>query len=602
MNKLVLIVPIIIVAIFSSCSPSGKTGTANSMYETQKDTAAGLNLKDISRFRVLDLNQKDMGAGQYKEYSNPHMVNEFLNLLSNQKYTVTGEKCDGYYKAELFDLNGKSVLQVTFGSMSVNFDRDAVMGGNVVKKGTYEVENWLDSYLKALYEGKVLDPGTIGYPSKLKLPDESYSLQIVDKGSRKINLYEVYPQLYDFVNNNFACKEFEITDSKRYYDRKSLEEVISKTESAESCIELQYIGSETYLDIESGNEYEEISKCFNIVLSKSSKGPDVYKLITDNMVFYIRVKGEFDSLFQAVFNTNRSTSKVLTPDEIKKLFDEKKPYFMEYVAKNLGIDDFKGSTPKSLEIKQMKLDNKADLYTVLSVSNSFDVRLLIFKKDSANTRRFIDYIDFGGHVAGTDYKIEKLGDEIFVTGNKCKGYGTGESKYCKEWYTVNDQGKKLVLSFPYDDYSVAPWGGYSMHGDIKINRDKETSISVNYSITKMYLIDVDIADKEGFIEIPEREKIVFQWDKTKGIFKLECSVDEAGVTVIPVKSPNITQKCDGILEKYYEKLLKEINSIPSGEQNELMRDAKIRGIKTFLDDCSDSEKKTDLSKRLKDIF
>ncbi|HEX3030044.1 MAG TPA: hypothetical protein VHT34_12245, partial [Clostridia bacterium] len=335
-------------------------------------------------------------------------------------------------------------------------------------------------------------------------------------------------------------------------------------------------------------------------ISKSSKGLDVYKLITDNMVFYIRVKGDFDSLFQAVFNTNRRTSKVVTPKEIKKLFDEKKPYFMEYIAKNLGIDVFNGMTPESLTIKQIKLDNKAASYTVLSVSNPVAVRLLIFKKDTDNTYQFIDYIDFGGHVAGTDYKIENIGGRIFVTGNICKGYGTGESKYCKEWYTVNDQGKKLVLSFPYDDYIAAPWGGYSMHGDIKINRDKEIGISVDYTITKMYFVNLDIANKDGFIEIPVRKKIVFKWDNDRGIFKSECSVDEEGAAVIPVKSPDITQKCDGILEKYYDKLLEEINLI-SREQNEFTRDAKIRGIQNFLDDCTDSEKKTILAKKIREI-
>ncbi len=604
MNKLKIIILIIALAILSSCSSGGKTGVVNSTCATQKAAAVGLDLKDTTSIRIRDLNEKNTGLDQYKEYSNPHMVKEFLNFLNNQKYTETSEKCDGYYKAELFDRNGKPILEATFGAMSVDFDRDVVMGKDVVKKGTYKVENWLDSYLKALCEGKVLDPEIIMYPAKLKLPDVPYSdvpysLQIVDKGCRKVNLYDVYPKLYDFINKNFAYKEFEIIESKKYYDRKSLEEVISNTEATESCIELQYADSEACLYIESENEYEEISKCFNIIISKSSKGLDVYKLITDNMVFYIRVKGDFDNLFQAVFNTNRSISKVVTPKEIKKLFDEKKPYFMEYIVKNLGIDDFAGR-PESIATKQMKLDAKAAPYTVLSVSTPYNVRLLIFKKNTDETYQFIDYIDFGGHIAGTDYKIENIGERIFVTGNACKGYGTGLSKYCKEWYTVNDEGKKLVLSFPYDDYNVAPWGGYSMHGDIKINRDKKIGISVDYSITKMYFINLDIANNGGFIEIPAKKKVVFEWDNVRSIFKSECSVDEEGVTVIPDKSPDITQKCDGIMEKYYDKLLEEINSI-STEQNEFTRDAKPRGIKNFLDDCTDSEKKAILAKKIREI-
>lgn len=601
MNKLQLLVLIIAMAILSSCSPSGKTGNVNNANDTNKGTVTGLNSIKVSRFRVQDLNAKYLTADdQYEEYSNPRMINELLSFLDNQKYIKTGDKCDMDYKAELFDQNGELILVVNFGSVYIGFDRDAAMGKGVFKKGIYRVENCAEPYLKALYDGKVLDPEFISYPSTLKLPDEPYSLQIVDRGSRKVNLYEVYPLLYAFISKNFAYKQFEIIESKKYYDLESLKEEISKTEAGESCIELQYFDSGACLEIESGNDYEEAGKCFNIIISKSSKGPNIYKLITDSMVFYIRVRSDFDSLFQAVFNTNNSAIKTVTPEEIKKLFDEKKPYFTEYVTKNLSIDDFIGRPPESLSIKQIKLDNNAAPYTVLSISNPYNVRLLIFKKNSNKVFQFIDYIDFGGHVAGTDYKIENIGDEIFVAGNICKGYGTGVSKYCRVWYTVNDQGKKLVLSFPYDDYSVDLCGGYSMHGDMKMNRGSEISISVNYSITKMYLIDLDIANKDGFIEIPGRSTIVFKWDNAARIFKSECSVDEDGTSVIPVKNPNLTKKCDGILGKYHDKLLGIINSIP-WEQEEFSRNAKIKGINTFLDDCTDSEKRTYLGKRLNDI-
>ena len=83
-------------------------------------------------------------------------------------------------------------------------------------------------------------------------------------------------------------------------------------------------------------------------------------------------------------------------------------------------------------------------------------RLLFFKED-----KFIDYIDCGHRTAGTEYRLEKVGDKIFIVGRKNREHGTGEERNFEEWYTLSDEGKKLVISFPYYDF-IQPHRGYEL--------------------------------------------------------------------------------------------------------------------------------------------
>lgn len=561
-----------------------------------------LNSKSIASICIKDFNFKTASTNQYcKEYTEPSLINEFYSLLKNQKYTKTDQKCDRYYRIELFDENQKSLLEVTFGSREISFNRDCRLGETAIEKGTYEVENWVYLYSKALYEGAILDPEHLKYPAKIQISDDSYSVEIVEKGNYKINPYEVCPQLYNFVSDYFFHKEFEIVESKRIYDPNLLELEISKTKNTESCILMEAASTGTCLNIVSENRYDEKCEGDYLVLSKSQKAPNLYQLIASNMIFYIRVEDAFDTAFQAIFNANRSIAKEITPEEIKELVDGNKLYYMDYISRNLGIEDFHGRTPDNLEVKQIKLDNQNVLYTVLTVSNPFDLRMLIFKPGTGDDRRFVGCIDFGGHMAGNGYALKNIADKTFIVGNKCKGHGTGESRYFEEWYTANDEGEKLVLSFPYDEYREGPYGGYSLHANsIEINTGSETNISVNYDIRKRYFLDVAASDAHGMVEVAGNKTVVFKWDNKKKIFVSEYATNEKGSTDIPPECRDITKNCDNILEKYSDKLDENIKSIPE-EQNEDKRNSRIKSIEYFLNDCTDSDKKTEISRALRSI-
>lgn len=298
----------------------------------------------------------------------------------------------------------------------------------------------------------------------------------------------------------------------------------------------------------------------------------------------------------------------ITPQDIEKLYkeqlslenqdEENLKSCMDYICRSLGIDEWPVRPPDRVERKQLKL-NGENSYTVLEFSGASELRMLIFKQNSDGMWEFIDYIDFGGKNAGIGYSLKKLGNSIFVVGNSCKGYGTGLSIYNREWYLVSDEGKKMVLSYPFDDHSVGPYGGYMRsEKNMKLSAEGDLKLTLDFDVSRIYNLELDIADEYGQIELHAEMKAEFVWDDGKKEFSSPYPVDDSGVTNIPVESPVFTQKCDEILDMYYDKLLESIDAI----QKEDTREWKARGINMFLEDCSDGKKKSEVLRNMEEAF
>jgi hypothetical protein len=395
---------------------------------------------DISRISV-----KDIPAGRQKDYSEPGLIKEFCGLLENHRYTgiekMSGESC----RAEFFDLNGKSVFTLTFNDNTVYTDRDITIGKTELAEGAYEADGWswinFSFYLNQLDTGMVVDPENIQYPAKLKIPDEYYELRLIDEGDERINNYDVYPMLYDFMKTSFIGREAEIVSNKKYYDYEAVQSEIEKTKKESRCIVVAYSTSDTRFEISSQDSYKSSILGYCPILAKIPNQPGMYKLIADRVILQLRMDSDFDTGFEALFLKNGKTYKAVSPEEIKGLFDGKQPHYMEYICRNLGIGEWTGNEPDRLEIKEMKLDSRSKPYTVVNIYNPFDLRMLVYRRNNDGAAGFVGDIGFGGRVAGTEYRLEKAGDRIWIAGNRCRGYGTGISLYYREWYLVTDNGK-----------------------------------------------------------------------------------------------------------------------------------------------------------------
>lgn len=291
-----------------------------------------------------------------------------------------------------------------------------------------------------------------------------------------------------------------------------------------------------------------------------------------------------------VINLNEKEEKELTPDEIEALLNENANHFMDYIFKNLGIESWYGNIIY-FEKSRINLNDSKEQYTVLSLRDGFYLRLLIFKED-----KFIDYIDFGGWNAGTEYRIEKAEDKVFVVGNSCRGYGAGIGRYFEDWYLLNEQGKKLVVSFPYRiNEHLESFAGYNLDAtSIKFNPKEDIGITVEYSIIKDYFMD-DVnyyMNTEGYeqITVEGTKKVVFKWDDEKTAFVSDYAVDDMGVTEIPPESMEITDKCTDILKKNYQKFNQMALAV-----NEVRDIDKMNQLwKYFLADCKDCDEKVAL--------
>ena len=559
---------------------------------------------DISRIRI-----KDISAVLETEYVNQNLIKEFCSLLENQKYTGIDKVSGEAYKVDLFDLSGKVVLTAAFNDNTVYFDHSIAIGNIVLSKGAYEANDWswasFSFYLKQLCEGIIMDPENIQYPANISIPassDDIYKLELVDRGNERVNSYDVYPMLYDLINSSFSGNSFEIISSKKFYDYEELQSEIDRTKKENQCILLTFGSSDTRLQISSRSTYKEFSMVYCLTIAKKPQEPGIYKLITDKMVFDIKVNSNFSDRFDALFTENEKADKQVTPDEIKTLFNSKKPYYMEYICKNLGIDEWVGREPDRLEIGKMKLNSESKPYTVVSIYSTFSLRMLVYKQNSAdNSLSFIGDMDFRGWPNSPEYRLEKTGDQIWVAGTKYMGHGTGESRNSQQWYRVADTEVKSVLLFSFDDYSEGPYGGYCVKAKkVSVQKAGSVKVKVDYDTAKRYNLFLDIADEYGSVELKGSKTVEFVWDEKQEKFISEYKADEDGAFSILADSPEITKKCDELLEKHYMELVEIVSTIPK-EKNEYERACRAGSIKTFLNDCSDCPVKAELLKKLTEI-
>lgn len=298
----------------------------------------------------------------------------------------------------------------------------------------------------------------------------------------------------------------------------------------------------------------------------------------------------------------------ITPQNIEELYngelskenpdEEGLNRCMNYICTRLGIAEWSVRPFDKLEKKQLNL-NGGNSYTVLEFKSSSNLRLLIFKQNPDSTWKFIDFIDFGGRIAGIEYKLEELGDDTFVVGNSCVGYGTGEAIYNRDWYLVSDEGKRLVLSYPFEAYLLRHYGGYTIsEKTMELLNGDDLKVSVDFNVSRIYSVELDISDEYGQIEFFDEKTAEFIWDDAKKEFSSKYQADNNGVIDIPAESPVFTQKCDEILATYYDRILENIDAI----QKEDGGVWKAEGIKGFLEDCSDSSKKYEALRKLEKAF
>lgn len=600
------LIPILIILLFlaacnnnrvvSSDSQSDDSGKA-AINQKNTDNTIKTDVMQISKIRI-----KNLYDDSEAEYTDSSFISEFCTLFAGQTFSQTNSKWDGDYRVELFGADDNIAATMTIYGSVVTFDSDITINGRFIKKGSYNASQWISDYARKYLEGMVVDPVYIQYPAVISIPDNINYQEIVDKGSIKVNTYETIEQTYELLYSSFANNEFNILNVRRLFDNEEVEAEAEKAKADGRCILIEFSTSETYLEIKSENSNRQGAKAYIVTLAANPGKPGTYKLITNSMIFEIEADREFNAKFNDIFEGNRSISKDLTPDDIKKLYEENKtfyeenkPSYMEYVCKNLGIERWSGNPPEKIEITRQKLGKGGDMYTVVALSNPYDIRLHVFKGGNGHPWDFIDYIGFGGRLAGTEYRLESWADHVWIVGNSCRGHGTGEARYYQDWYELTSEGKKIVLSLPYDEYFEHHLGGHSVIADtVSIETNGEMRVSVDYTITKIYPLNLDIADKYGRVCINTKKHVEFIWDEALEKFVSEYDVDELGLTVVEADSPEITRQCDDILEKYYDELLKGLTEAET-EENEFVRDTKVEGLMRFLEDCSDGGKKRKLT-------
>jgi hypothetical protein len=601
------LIPILIILLFLSACNNDRVVSSDSQFndsgkaainQKSEDNAINPDVMQISKIRI-----KSLYDACEAEYTDNSFISEFCALFAGQTFSKINSEWDGDYQVELLSEDGTIVATMTSIGSVVTFDNDITINERFIKKGSYNANQWISDYVRKYMEGMVVDPVYIQYPAVISIPDNINYQDIVDKGSSKVNTYETIEQIYELLDSSFANNEFSILNARRLFDNEEVKAEEEKVKADGRCILIEFNTSETYLEVISKNSNRQFAKAHIVTLAANTDKPGTYKLITNSMVFEIEADREFNERFDDIFRNNRIISKNLTPDDIKKLYEENKtlyeenkPSYMEYVCKNLGIERWSGNPPNKIEITRQKLSKDGKMYTVLALSNPYRIRLYAFKGGNGHPWDFTDYIDFGGRLAGTEYRLESWDDHVWIVGNSCRGYGTGEARYYQDWYELTSEGKKLVLSFPYDEYfEHYLFGGHSVNADtISIETSGEMSVSVDYTITKIYQLNLDIADEYGRVCINTKKNVEFIWDEAMMKFVSEYDVDESGLTVVEAEYPEITRQCDDILEKYYAELLKMLAEVET-EKNEFVRDTKIEGLMRFLRDCSDGRKKSKLT-------
>jgi len=587
LNKLI-IAALIGLLIFTACDEDTKNDAKEDVLPTS--VKSGDNIINLSEINISGIKIKDLDTDQDSILIKDGIIREFCDYIKGLKLTKTDEPWPLDYETEIL-VAGESVLKISFSGRSVEFNEKVILENTVLERGSYEVGDWISENIKYFYEGKVLDPQNIEGPASIHLPEAEFKLDIFDKGNAKINQLEVYPKLYDFVKESFCNRQLEIVGYKRIHDYKLMEQHKRSAMDNTRAIVIENFGD--YIKVDSIGGYDEVISASNIVLSANQKNLGIYQFYTDKAIIDIEVDNVISRGFEDVFSTNEKVSKDLTPYDIEVLFDKREAHYIDFICKNLGIENWDGRQPTSLGKSKISMNNQGGSYTVLELCNDIDLRLLFFKED-----KFIDYIDYGGRVAGTDYRLEKAGDKVFVVGKSCRGHGTGESRYFEDWYTLTDKAKKLVVSLPYDDFIQGPVEGYSLQAKgIKLNANKDISLTANYQLKKFYLPIIDIGNESSGLTVEVAKKVVFKWDEGKNIFVSEFAPNDAGITEVTPESEEITRKCTDILKNEYKKLTEAMLLLDEEVHENIIQYMK-RSWELFLNDCEDCDEKAALLKML----
>lgn len=587
LNKLIIAV-LVGLLILTACDENKKNDANKIVLPTAKMSEN--NIINLNEINVSSIEIKDLNIDQESILIKESIIREFRGFLTGMKLKKTDKSCPAEYEVEILDV-GEPVLKIKISGSMVEFSEKVMLGNTIIEKGNYEVENWISLNIQHFYEGKVLDPQNVEASANIYLPEAEARFDIIDKGNTKINQYEVYQKLYSFVTERFCNYKFEVIEYKKIFDYELMnhQKQISMNNSRTMIID----NFCNYIKVESNSGYNESIYVSNIVLSEYKEKSGIYQLLADKMKLCIKVNDEFVKGFEDVFNTKSKSVKVLMPSEIEELFNEKKPYYWDYIWKNLGIEGWYGDESVRLERLQMNLDNQREPYNVLAFYQYSDLRLLFFKED-----KYIDYIDFGGKMAEIGYKLEKAGDKIFIVGNSCRGFGTGMGRYFEEWYTLTDKGKKLAVSLPYDDFDLGPVYGYNLKAkSIKLKAKGDISLTADYNLKKFYLTGVDLGDEISGITIEVPKKVVFKWNNEKAAFESEFVPNDMGMTEIPPESEEIIGKCTNILKNKYKELTDAMLQL-NKENDEYIKENRKRAWEIFLNDCEDCNEKSALLKLL----
>ncbi|RCX19259.1 hypothetical protein DFR58_1033 [Anaerobacterium chartisolvens] len=595
-----LIFALACVILLSACSNSRELATPSSNPILAARSAAQ-NASDFSSLHVKYIIIRDIQHQQEIEQKNPGIVNEFLQFLGEQKYSKSRDKWSDEYSVKLMGKDDKQVLEIFFSPRTVTLDSNIGFGDTMLEKGTYEVPGWITAYLKSYYDGQVLNPSNIKLPAVLKINGDIAGWELADKGSTKINLYDVVPRLNDIVNNSIAGRDYEITAYKTVYDPTEMESEAELMKSRNRCISINFDTSENFLEIDSSDDFKSYAKAAGMIIACLKDEPYIYSILTDQMIFTVRVDKELDRQFNQLFELNASTVHRVTPDEIKALSDSRNPNFMEYVSKNLGLDGIELRPDYSFKIESVE-SGSGQLYKLLDFTDSYTTRLLIFRNIPGKQADYIGNVDIKGWGDNIGYKIKKLGNKTFVVAEKnLMGHGTGFLAWFQDWYLIENDTVKAVLSIP-SIYEQGEAYGFNLElKDLKIKSARGLSLTASYNLSKYYDLKLPIADEYGYVTVKAADKQVeFVWDDTRECFASKYRFDDRGIWDFISDSPEITNQCGKIFDKYHVQLENDITAILSGPED--AKRWKVRPYEAFLKDCKPDEKKERSIRKLMEAY
>ncbi|MDP4181298.1 MAG: hypothetical protein Q8942_09420, partial [Bacillota bacterium] len=534
-------------------------------------------------------------TNQEVKNDNQYLIKEFIQYIKSQSYSKNTEKWYKEYTVKLMGQDEQPIVEITFGGRSIDFDRDLVFDGISIKRGTYEVEEWIEDYLRNYYNGQILNPSFIRLPASLKINDEYTAEDLIDHGSTKINNYDLIPQLTDFFNSNIINKDFNIIDYRVIHSLKDMDLEVESIKSRSRSVSVNTFSDENLLEINSNDGSKGYAKSVCLIVQDMSK-PLIYKILTDKMIFNVSVSAKFDKEFNKLFQINASAPHQITPKEIKNLSDSKKKNFMTFISKNLGLKEIELRDDYTFTTKILKLYNNCAV-NILTFSDSYNTRLLIYKNNDNIPNSYIGNIDIHSWGDMATYYIKKIGNKTFIVAEKnLGGHGTGVLHYSQDWYLLDDNTVKLALRIPKLDFQVDTYGFNLELNNIKIDQATGLKLFAAYKLSKLYTLNLPITQQSGYVTLNTDINVEFTWDDKQSCFTSKYNFDDDGIYKFISDSKDIRDKCSNVLNKYYSQIEKNINSFLTEKNNR--NDGNIRSYLAFLDDCNPSSKRDNLRKIL----